>query len=58
MPELNLEGKIGIIQAKNKRRVKPGRESSVCKGMDTVGPWYLLERGGSWQWGALEDLGR
>lgn len=47
---MNLGGKIGVIQAKNKRRGKTGRGSSMCKSMDTEGAWYLLEMGSSWQW--------
>lgn len=59
MPKLNLEGKIRVIQAKNKRRLKPGRGSTMRKSMDIMGAWYLWKQVGVvWQWGALEDLGQ
>ena len=30
----------------------------MCKSMDAVGAWYLLEMGSRWQWGTTEDLGQ
>lgn len=44
MPRLNLKGKKDVAQTKDKRRGKPGRESRMCKSMDAVGAWHLLER--------------
>lgn len=30
----------------------------MCKSLDAVGAWHLLEMGSRWQWGTAEDLGQ